>query len=39
MSLADWILTAPIGGYLLWLLFRPKKRKCSGDCCSCSGCK
>lgn len=39
MSLADWILIGLIGGYCLWLIFRPKKRKCCGDCCQCSGCR
>ena len=39
MSLADYLLLIPIVGYCLWLLFRPKKKKCSGCCAKCSGCK
>lgn len=38
MSAADWILLALIGAYVLWLLFRPKKKHCSGSCDSCPGC-
>lgn len=39
MSLADYALLAPIAGYFLWLLFRPRKKKCRGCCESCRGCK
>lgn len=39
MSIADYVLLALIGGYILWLLFRPKKKKCSGDCSCCGGCE
>ena len=38
MKLADWILLALILGYCLWLVFRPQKTKCNGNCCGCSGC-
>lgn len=39
MKLADWILLGLILGYCLWLVFRPRKPKCTGNCCACSGCK
>ena len=39
MKLADWILLALILGYCLWLIFRPKKPKCNGNCCACSRCR
>lgn len=38
MSLLDWLLVIPIAGYFLWVLFRPKKKKCSGCCEGCSEC-
>ena len=39
MKIADWILLALILGYCLWLIFRPKKHNCNGNCCGCSGCQ
>lgn len=44
MSFWDYALLAAIGGYMAWLLFRPKlfrpkKKKCSGDCSCCKGCQ
>ena len=39
MSFWDYVLLAAIGGYMAWLLFRPKKKKCSGDCSCCNGCR
>ncbi len=39
MSAGDWILLSLIGGYCLWLLLRPRRKKCSGDCAGCSGCQ
>ena len=38
MSFWDYALLAAIG-YMAWLLFRPKKKKCSGDCSCCKGCR
>ena len=38
MSVLDWILLSLIGAYSIYLL-RPKKKKCSGCCAHCSGCK
>ena len=39
MSFWDYALLFLIGGYMLWLLFHPKKKKCSGNCGCCKGCK
>ena len=39
MSVGDYVLLLLIGGYILWLLFRPKKKKCSGNCGCCKECK
>lgn len=36
MSILDWLVLLPIAAYFLWLLFRPKKNKCTGCCESCS---
>lgn len=38
MSVWDYVLLFLIGGYMLWLIFRPKKKKCSGNCGCCKGC-
>ena len=39
MGAADYILLALIGGYMLWIIFRPRKKGCCGCCAHCAGCK
>lgn len=35
MSWLDYLLVALIAGYCLYILFRPKKGGCCGDCAHC----